>query len=75
MTKAKSELGLNEELMVLQFWAHGMDIRQKFSKEQIRAVPSLGKAIAAVSRLSDEIGWGDEPQRSSKQRKKSASPP
>ncbi|WP_134498836.1 hypothetical protein [Microvirga pakistanensis] len=64
MGKAKAELGLKEELMILQFWALGRAILQKFSQEQIQAVPGLKEAIDAVSGLPGEIGWGDEPQRS-----------
>ncbi|MEE1613336.1 hypothetical protein [Microvirga sp. CF3016] len=72
MKAPKIILNPDEEMMILQFWAHGMDIAQKFSTEQIRAVPGLEEAIAAVSVLPKEIGWGDEPQKSSRQYKKSA---
>jgi hypothetical protein len=60
MTRAKTELGLNQEMMILQFWAQGIDILQTFSEDQLRAVPSLKKAIEIASRLPHEIGWGDE---------------
>lgn len=61
MNRAKAKLGLNEELMILQFWAQGIDILQMFSEEQLQAVPSLKRAIEATSGLPSEIGWGDEP--------------
>lgn len=72
MKGSGTTLGLDEEMMILQFWAHGIDIAQKFSADQLRAVPGLEEAIAAVSRLPREIGWGDEPQESSKRYKKSS---
>ena len=58
--------------MILQFWAHGIDIAQKFSAEQLRAVPGLEEAIAAVSKLPREIGWEDEPQETPKRFRKSS---
>lgn len=72
MKTPKIVLSPAEEMMILQFWAHGMDIAQKFSTEQIRAVPGLEEAIAAVSELPKEIGWGDEPQKSSRPYKRPA---
>jgi len=62
MDRKKAEIALDEELMILQFWAHGVDILHRFSQEQLQAVPGLKEAIDAVSKLPDEIGWGDEPQ-------------
>ncbi len=56
-----TELNLEEQMMVLDFWAHGMDILLKFSPEKISAVPGLKEAIAAASVLPAAVGWGDEP--------------
>ena len=60
MTKMYAELGLKEELMILMFWAHSIDIRRKLTPEQIRAVAGLEEIIEAASHLPDAIGWGDE---------------
>jgi hypothetical protein len=60
MTQSKEELGLDEKMMVLDFWAHGMDIALKFTEEQIRSVRGLKEAIDATSVLPAAIGWEDE---------------
>jgi hypothetical protein len=72
MKRSTVELSPEEDIMILQFWAHGIDITQKFSAEKLRAVPGLEEAIAAVSGLPREIGWSDEPRKSSRRYKKSA---
>ncbi|MBO1906552.1 hypothetical protein J4G37_16795, partial [Microvirga sp. 3-52] len=51
---------LDEKMMVLDFWAHGMDIALKFTDEQIKAVRGLKEAIDATSVLPAAIGWDDE---------------
>ena len=47
-------------MMVLDFWAHGMDIALKFTDEQIRSVGGLKEAIEATSGLPAAIGWEDD---------------
>ncbi|UVF18882.1 hypothetical protein HPT29_020785 [Microvirga terrae] len=48
MKKSRDLLTPDDEMMILQFWAHGIDIAQKFSAEQLRAVPGLEEAIALL---------------------------
>jgi hypothetical protein len=62
MARARVELSLEEELMILLFWAHGIDLARKLSQEQLQALPELKRAIDAVSGLPDVIGWGDKPR-------------
>jgi hypothetical protein len=50
------ELGDSETMMVLRFWAQGVDILQKFTKEQVMAVPGLKEAIYAVWHWCMELG-------------------
>ena len=71
MKRSRDLLTPDDEMMILQFWAHGIDIAQKFSAEQLRAVPGLEAAIEAVLDLPKEIGWGDEPGEASRSYKKS----
>ncbi len=63
MSRTAAELSLDEELMILMFWAQGIDILQRLGKERVKAIPELQKAIEAVSHLPHAIGWDDEPQR------------
>jgi len=58
---------LDDEIRILEFWAHGMNILQALSEEKIASVPGLKQAIEAVSGLPDAIGWGDEEGLLSKQ--------
>jgi hypothetical protein len=60
MAQNREELGLDEKMMVLDFWAHGMDIALKFTEEQIRSVRGLKEAIEATSALPAAIGWEDD---------------
>jgi hypothetical protein len=60
MAQNEKELSLDEKMMVLDFWAHGMDIALKFTEEQIKAVRGLKEAIDATSVLPAAIGWDDE---------------
>lgn len=62
---AENDLSLKEQLLILDFWAHGMDIRQEFGPEKLRAIPGLEEVILAVSKLPAQIGWGDEPDEGS----------
>jgi hypothetical protein len=48
------------ELAILRFWAEGIGITQRFSRQQIMAVPGLAAAIEAVKALPAAIGWDDE---------------
>jgi hypothetical protein len=67
MAKRNLELNLDEELLILLFWAHGKDIARKFSVEKLQAVPGLEQAIEAISYLPVAIGWdGEVPLRTSK---------
>jgi hypothetical protein len=45
MDKRKVALTLEQELQILQFWAHGMDIFSRFSAETIASVPGLNEAL------------------------------
>lgn len=58
MSKTIISLSSNEQLMILEFWAHGTDILNQFTEEQIAAVPGLREAIEAVRTLPEQIGWG-----------------
>jgi hypothetical protein len=49
------------EINILQLWAQAMDIKLKFTPEQIQSVRGLSEAIEAAMSLPDEIGWGEEP--------------
>jgi hypothetical protein len=60
MSRANVELSLEQQLMILNFWAHGVDISRKLSTEQIQAVPGLRQALDAAAGLPDSIGWGEE---------------
>jgi hypothetical protein len=60
MAQNREELGLDEKMMVLDFWAHGMDIALKFTEGQIRSVRGLKEAIEATSALPAAIGWEDD---------------
>jgi hypothetical protein len=60
MAQARVELTLEETMMVLDFWAHGMNILQTFPEEKIVAVQGLREAIEAISILPDSVGFGDE---------------
>jgi hypothetical protein len=60
MAQNEKELSLDEKMMILDFWAHGMDIALKFTEEQIKAVRGLKEAIDATSVLPAAIGWDDE---------------
>jgi hypothetical protein len=51
---------MEEEILILLFWAHGKDISRKISAEKIQAIPGLETAIEAISFLPAAIGWDDE---------------
>jgi hypothetical protein len=63
MTLRKVELSLEEELLILLFWAHGKDIARTIGMEKLQAVPGLQQAIESVSCLPVAIGWDDEASR------------
>jgi hypothetical protein len=50
-----------EIMLVLRFWARGMEILQNLTPEQIDAVPGLREAINSASELPAAIGWDDKP--------------
>ena len=60
MAQNREELSLDEKMMVLDFWAHGMDIALKFTEEQIRSVRGLKEAIEATSAPPAATGWEDD---------------
>lgn len=47
------------ELAVLAFWAAAMDVKRRFSRQEIEALPELSRAIAAAHLLPAAIGWDD----------------
>ncbi|MDF2812793.1 MAG: hypothetical protein K0S56_3824 [Microvirga sp.] len=57
MLKRHVDLTLEEELQVLGFWAHGMDIFTQFSPEKIASIRGLSEAIEAARKLPAAIGW------------------
>jgi hypothetical protein len=60
MAKRSMELNMEEELLILHFWACGKDIARKFGTEKLQAVPGLERAIEAVSYLPAAIGWDED---------------
>jgi len=61
MAPEKVELSLEERMMVLDLWAHGVDIRQKFTEDKIKVVPGLKEILDVTSALPGAVGWGDDP--------------
>jgi hypothetical protein len=59
MVEQRTELDLEEELLILLFWAYGRDISRKLGAERLRAVAGLENAIEAVAHLPMAIGWDD----------------
>ena len=59
MVEQRIELELEEELLILLFWAYGRDISKKLSAEKLRTVSGLERAIEAISHLPTAIGWDE----------------
>ncbi len=60
MARGSETISPEQEIEILQLWAQAMDIKQKFTPEQIGSVPGLSGVIEAALKLPDEIGWGEE---------------
>jgi hypothetical protein len=60
MPRGSDTISPEQEIEILQFWAQAMDIKRKFTPEQIQSVRGLSEAIEAALKLPDEIGWGEE---------------
>ena len=59
MTDMRIELNLDEELLLLLFWAYGKEISHKLGPGRLEAVPGLKAAIDAIANLPAAIGWDD----------------
>jgi hypothetical protein len=62
MDQEGTEIDVEQELLLLQFWAIGVEILRKFTPDQLRSVPGVEEAIGYTSTIPTAIGWGDEPE-------------
>ena len=57
MTEETAGLDLDEELLILLFWAYGRDVSKRLGAEKIKSIEGLERAIEAISSLPSAIGW------------------
>ena len=49
---------IRNDLLILKLAATGIEIKNKLTAEEIHETPSLGKVLAALEDVMQEMGWG-----------------
>ena len=55
-----TELSIDQEILLLQFWALSIDIARRLPAETCRAIGGLQLSLDAAATIPAAIGWEDD---------------